>query len=85
MYCILLVLSMLLSPGGIARSFTPAGEKPPVVTLHVESGQPAMVRGAENTLLCTLEIPEGYHIYWSNPGASGTPTEIEITAPDGAG
>ena len=82
MYCILLVLSMLLSPGGIARSFTPAGEKPPVVTLHVESGQPAMVRGGENTLLCTLEIPEGYHVYWNHPGASGDPTEIDVDAPD---
>lgn len=83
MYWILLILSMILTPSGIGRPFTPAGEKPPVVTMSVDSGQPIMVRGDTNVLLCTLKIPDGYHIYWNNPGASGTATKIEITAPAG--
>ena len=83
MHWILLVVSMILTPGGMTSPLTPAGEKPPVVTMSVDSGQTIMARGDTNFLLCTLRIPDGYHIYWSNPGASGTATEIEITAPAG--
>ncbi|MAB84038.1 MAG: hypothetical protein CMJ24_11500 [Phycisphaerae bacterium] len=83
MFCILLALSTLLSPGGIPRPFAPVPETPPVVSMHVEGGQVAVVRGGTNHILCTLDIPDGYHIYWRNPGASGSPTQIEVTTPMG--
>ncbi len=31
----------------------------------------------------SLDIDDGWHLYWINPGASGAATRIEIDAPDG--
>ena len=81
MRTILLLLAFSLT-GVPGLRVSPVPERPPELTFTVESGQVAMVRGGENTLLCTLEIPEGYHVYWRNPGASGAPTEIDVDAPD---
>lgn len=83
MYCILIVLSLMLSPKEFGRPFAPVLETPPVVSMNVEGGQFAMVRGQTNYILCTLDIPDGYHIYWRNPGASGSATQIEVTTPSG--
>jgi len=73
---------LLIALGVPGLQLTPATERPPVLTFSVQGGQVAMVRGGENTLLCTLEIPDGYHVYWKYPGASGAPTEIDVDAPD---
>jgi thiol:disulfide interchange protein DsbD len=34
-------------------------------------------------LIVLLTPEEGWHVYWKDSGASGTPTEIEINAPEG--
>ena len=83
MRCLLLLLTALGIPGVPGLRPAPPAERPPVLAFTVASGQSVMARGHENTLLCTLEIPDGYHIYWKHPGASGAPTEIEVDAPEG--
>ena len=35
-----------------------------------------------NVIVLITPDPE-WHVYWKNPGASGMPTEVEITTPDG--
>lgn len=30
-----------------------------------------------------LQIDEGWHVYWENPGEAGSPTRVKIGAPDG--
>lgn len=77
---LLLVFGLTGVPG---LRVSPVPERPPVLTFTVESGQDIMARGYENTLLCTLEIPDDYHVYWKHPGASGAPTEIDVAMPDG--
>ena len=83
MHCLLLLLIAMGTPGVPGLQLTPAPERPPVLEFTVDGGQTIMVRGYENTLLCTLEIPDGYHVYWKHPGASGAPTEIDVAMPDG--
>ena len=34
-------------------------------------------------LACTFQIPDGWHIYWKNPGVSGVATDIRVEAPEG--
>jgi len=45
-------------------------------TSAVRAGQPFL-------LGVLLEIKPGWHIYWQNPGDSGTPTKIGFSAPEG--
>ena len=72
-----LLLSTLCQVSGLP---TPES-KPPELTMRIESGQSIVASSHENALLCTIEIPPGYHIYWSSPGASGAPTDIVVDAP----
>ena len=41
--------------------------------------------GSVVTVALRLEIAEGWHIYWKNPGDSGLPTRVEWILPDGVG
>ena len=50
--------------------------------MRIESGQSIVASSHENALLCTIEIPPEYHIYWCSAGASGVPTEIVVDAPE---
>jgi DsbC/DsbD-like thiol-disulfide interchange protein len=78
MAAVALLLAILSQLSGV-----PAAEsKPPELSMRVESGQVIVASGYENTLLCTIEIPPGYHIYWSSAGASGAPTDIVVDAPE---
>lgn len=72
-----LMVQLPVTPG------LPPQEQPPVIKMTVTPGQVAAAEGYTNYVLCTLQIPSGFHVYWSNPGASGTPTEIEVSAPEG--
>tara|TARA_Y100000589_G_scaffold202607_1_gene191110 strand:+ start:8082 stop:8921 length:840 start_codon:yes stop_codon:yes gene_type:complete len=83
MQCIMLLCIALGLPVSPGLRLAPKVEPAPVLTFSVESGQSVMARGYDNTLLCTLEIPDGYHVYWKHPGASGAPTEIEVSTPAG--
>ena len=67
------LLALLLSSSGRADD-TP----PPPVDLEVYIDVAATVPGEEIRLLAQVDIPKDWHIYWENPGNSGTPTQIEI-------
>ncbi len=47
------------------------------------SEQNAIVPGEPLTVGLRLEMEEGWHSYWKNPGASGEPTSIDWTLPEG--
>ena len=34
-------------------------------------------------LIVSIKPDDGWHVYWKNPGASGAPTEVEVSAPEG--
>ena len=79
---------VLLALGQLPGQVIPAPEVAPDIKMHVhgthalEPGVFMLAQGYEDHLLCTLEIPSDFHIYWSNPGASGSATDIQVTAPD---
>ena len=75
-------VALLLSILSQVSSVPTQDSKPPELTMRIESGQCTVASTYENTLLCTIEIPPGYHIYWSSAGASGAPTDIIVDAPE---
>lgn len=54
-----------------------------LVSLKAESTISAIHPGETFHLAFTFKIRPLWHIYWINPGDSGTPTDIEIDAPEG--
>ena len=65
---------MLARPGFVQ----PVPSSVPDVRMTCQAGQAAARPGETLMVLCTLEIPEGFHVYWKSPGAGGTPTEIQV-------
>jgi DsbC/DsbD-like thiol-disulfide interchange protein len=51
---------------------------PPPVTLQAFTDQAATAPGEGFQLLVLLDVPEGWHIYWENPGDSGEATRLEL-------
>lgn len=78
MSAVLILLAQL-----VAASPPPSPEAPPEVTMTVRPCTESVSDGQWLILACTFTIPEGWHIYWKNPGASGVPTTIEVEAPNG--
>jgi thiol:disulfide interchange protein DsbD len=66
-------LALLLQSTGQADD-TP----PPPVELQVFIDVAATAPGEDIRLLAQLDVPEDWHIYWENPGDSGTATRVEI-------
>ena len=58
----------------------PDGSKLATLTLLAE--RTAAPPGAEVTLALRFEITPDWHMYWSNPGDSGTPMLFEFDAPE---
>lgn len=63
----------------------PGGEKTAdqLVRLHSVSEFDQIMPGQTFHLAFMFDIEPGWHIYWKNPGASGAPTEITLSAPPG--
>lgn len=57
--------------------------KAPDVGMDVAASVASVAPGTTFHVVCTLTMPEGWHIYWRDPGDSGAPTEIDVTAPEG--
>ena len=59
----------------------------PVKTPHVEaelvSERTALVPGAATTVALRLQMADGWHTYWQNPGDSGLPTTLAWKLPEG--
>jgi thiol:disulfide interchange protein DsbD len=63
-----------------------AAEAPPgerIVAARLVSERTALVSGADAWLALHLRIREGWHVYWKNPGDSGTPPRLAWRLPDG--
>ena len=53
-------------------------DEPPPVELRLVSDVARASPGSRVHVLAELEIPQGWHIYWLNPGDSGEATRIEL-------
>ncbi len=51
------------------------------IAIRTDVGWVGTLQGFNIIVLITPD--PGWHIYWKNAGASGSPTEIEVSAPDG--
>ncbi len=68
----------------LALQLAPAGSSQgPYATATLVSEQNAVVSGETVTVGLHLEIDDGWHVYWRNPGDSGMPTRIEWDLPEG--
>lgn len=76
-----LVLSWLLPL--LLASPALAGDEAPRPTLELLPAWSHATPGAELELGLHFDLPEGWHIYWTNPGDSGLPTEATFTGPEG--
>lgn len=81
----MIILSLMTILGQIGPFSTPMKDEAenPVVSMDVRSCTPSACMGQYVMVACTLSIPDGWRIYWKNPGASGVPTTIEVQGPDG--
>jgi DsbC/DsbD-like thiol-disulfide interchange protein len=61
----------------------PVPSSVPDVRMTCQAGQAAARPGDTFLVLCTLDIPDGFHVYWKSPGASGTPTEFQVEGTGG--
>ena len=61
-----------------------AEDSAPRPVLRLLSAWTHATPGAELELGLHFDLPEGWHIYWTNPGDSGMPTEATFTGPAGA-
>ncbi|MCO5170454.1 MAG: hypothetical protein M9894_29310 [Planctomycetes bacterium] len=74
---LLLVLTTLAGPAHAQED----GDS--LVQAHLGSEFGAVWPGRETTLAVVLEVAEGWHIYWKNPGDAGMPTTVRLDLPPG--
>ncbi|MCH2139467.1 MAG: hypothetical protein MK100_00355 [Phycisphaerales bacterium] len=55
----------------------------PKTTTDISASHSSIAAGVPFDIVCTLEMPPGWHTYWMDPGASGTEADIVIDAPTG--
>jgi DsbC/DsbD-like thiol-disulfide interchange protein len=79
---IFVIMLLMVMTGGSPA--IPDHQSPPKVVMRCVAGQDVAVPGSKIDVICTLEIPNEFHVYWWNPGASGTPTEVTVSAPEGS-
>jgi len=72
-------LLLLPRPGFVQ----PIPSSVPDVRMTCQAGQESVRPGATFMVLCTLDIPKDFHVYWKSPGASGTPTEFQVQGTEG--
>jgi DsbC/DsbD-like thiol-disulfide interchange protein len=71
-------------PEPIAAKKQPApGPTDDLVRVQLLADATRVAAGQELTIGARFDIEPGWHLYWSNPGESGLPTELELTAPPG--
>jgi len=85
-YCALLALLLaavivtLLAGTAVAA---PARAEPPKVAVDLVSAQSSIAPGQTFWIGLRQRIAPGWHTYWTNPGDSGEPPQIEWTLPAG--
>src|SRR5262245_4025194 len=54
-----------------------------LVKVRVVADAASVSPGQTFNLAFIFDIEPGWHIYWQNPGASGGPTEVKVSGPQG--
>jgi thiol:disulfide interchange protein DsbD len=70
----------VVAPPAIRAAEPPAGR---IVAARLVSERTAVTPGSDAWLALHLRIREGWHVYWKNPGDSGTPPRLTWRLPDG--
>lgn len=78
---VILLLFALLAcePPPPARAEDPA----PQIGTSLLADRAAVGPGGPLTLAARLSLPDGWHVYWTNPGETGLATSAELKAPEG--
>ena len=79
-------IAAVLLVGGVStgQAQAPAPDTPsPHSEATLVSEQASIVPGEPFTVALRLEMEDGWHSYWKNPGASGEATSIDWALPDG--
>lgn len=76
-----MMLAVVALHAGWAGAAERAGDER--VQARLVADRAAVAPGETFRLGVLLEIKPEWHVYWINPGATGLPTEIEWSAPDG--
>lgn len=76
----LLLLALVAFPTPQFGAPQPQG---PVATASAVVEHASAAPGGTIEVGLRLELPDHWHVYWSNPGDSGLPTSVHWTAPEG--
>jgi thiol:disulfide interchange protein/DsbC/DsbD-like thiol-disulfide interchange protein len=76
------ILALILACAAPVRAQLPVGDRPPV-SASLIAGQDNLEAGRPLWIALRLDIEEGWHVYWRNPGESGLPTQLELELPPG--
>lgn len=76
-----IVVGVMLALSG--RSAVSAESDRPPVLFSAASTLTSVAPGESVDIVCTFAISRAWHIYWTDPGTSGAPTDIEVLAPEG--
>jgi len=77
----LAAIAIIFSVAGIVRAQPPSAED--LVKVQLLADTSAIEPGRSFTVGALFTISRGWHIYWTNPGDSGTPTRVEFKLPAG--
>ena len=68
--------------GGLSPTLEPARADEPL-TARLLADTTTVVPGRPFRLAVSVNLTNGWHIYWSNPGGPGLPTQIAMSVPEG--
>jgi thiol:disulfide interchange protein DsbD len=77
-WCATLLASLLAAGVAVAEPVKTGHATAELIAEHA-----AVVPGDQYLGALKLDLEDGWHVYWKNPGDSGEPPEIEWTLPDG--
>lgn len=77
------VVTALLTLAAAAPAAAQMEDGNSLVQARLGSEFGAVWPGKETTLAVVLEVTEGWHIYWKNPGDGGIPTTVTLDLPPG--
>lgn len=60
-----------------------AQQASPIVKATLLADMPVLAAGSEGWIGVALDITEGWHVYWRNPGDSGLAPSVAVNAPQG--
>jgi DsbC/DsbD-like thiol-disulfide interchange protein len=74
---------ILLAVCGVAARVAEAADPPVPVRASFLADVKAVKPGQGFDVGVLLQVDEGWHVYWENPGEAGAPTRVRIAAPAG--